>query len=177
MSVETLILLALFVLVPLLQRLLAQARERNRPTPQPAQRAPSSAPRSEAPAAACAHARDPAAADVGDRPVRHAPGCTRARSRHAAHGGVEPSPTHKTNRGVSAAPHPSRPASRHHGRGDPRALSSGRSPLLRRGPLMADAAAGQPLDSGCRDDERALPDRTDTPALCQTDVSSHPRTE
>ena len=49
MSVETLILLALFVLVPLLQRLLAQARERNRPTPQPAQRAPSSAPRSEAP--------------------------------------------------------------------------------------------------------------------------------
>lgn len=40
MSVETLILLALFVLLPLLQRLLAQARERNRPTPQPAHRGP-----------------------------------------------------------------------------------------------------------------------------------------
>jgi hypothetical protein len=40
MSVETLILLAFFVLLPLLQRLLAQARERNRPTPQPAHRGP-----------------------------------------------------------------------------------------------------------------------------------------
>jgi hypothetical protein len=49
MSVETLILLAFFVLVPLLQRLLAHARERNQPTPQPAQRAPSPAPRPEAP--------------------------------------------------------------------------------------------------------------------------------
>jgi hypothetical protein len=40
MSVEALILLAFFVVVPLLQRLLAQARERNRPTPQPAHRGP-----------------------------------------------------------------------------------------------------------------------------------------
>jgi hypothetical protein len=40
MSVETLILLAFFVLLPLLQQLLAQARERNRPTPQPADLGP-----------------------------------------------------------------------------------------------------------------------------------------
>lgn len=40
MSVETLILLAFFVLLPLLQRLLAQARERNRPPSQPVHRGP-----------------------------------------------------------------------------------------------------------------------------------------
>jgi hypothetical protein len=49
MSVETLALLAFFVLLPLLQRLLAQVRERNQPTPQPAHRAPLSTPRPEAP--------------------------------------------------------------------------------------------------------------------------------
>jgi hypothetical protein len=49
MSVETLILVAFFVLVPLLQRLLARARERNQPPSQPAQRAPWSTPRPEAP--------------------------------------------------------------------------------------------------------------------------------
>jgi hypothetical protein len=43
-SVDVLVLLAIFVLVPLLQRLLAQARERNQPPPQPAQRGPSPTP-------------------------------------------------------------------------------------------------------------------------------------
>lgn len=40
MSVETLILLALFVLLPLLERLVRHVRERNRPTPQPTHRGP-----------------------------------------------------------------------------------------------------------------------------------------
>ena len=57
MSVETLILLAFFVLLPLLQRLLAEVRERNRPTPQPPQRGPSPTP---PPAARVPHVPTPA---------------------------------------------------------------------------------------------------------------------